>query len=254
MNRFDDNFAVTGQPSARRGGRSVVLITGAFAAGIGLGLCAVYALRTMRDSAQATAVAAAPVPAKSSLDTPANVPVDEEALAALVSELTTGETTPAVKPQSAKSTRSKPSGPANGKRTLEFWNALNAVMEAENGMRTAPANITAGNAQAFVAQRAQAFDFASRSIAALDTRGVDAEVVAIGREIADWYKDGITANANAQHLLSQANEATRKGAAGKSWRGSEEQHRLRCLEINRQGAELRERMSAKYGEAFPPLK
>jgi hypothetical protein len=121
-------------------------------------------------------------------------------------------------------------------------------------MRATPPNVTAANAQAFVVQRAQAFDFAARSIAALDTRGVDAEVVGIGREIADWYRDGIAANANAQQLLSQADEATRKGAAGKSWRSSEEQHRMRCLAINRKGAEIRQRMSAKYGEEFPPLK
>jgi hypothetical protein len=255
MNRYDDmRNAFEQHPSG--GGKSVVTITLAFAMGIGLGLGAVYLLRTMRQDAPTTPTVVAPAPAKSSLGSDKDSPIDDDAIAALVGESSEGDAVSdfvvSEKPKSRGKTKS--SGRATGKRTLEYWNLLNSIMTTESTMRTAPPSITAGNAQAFVTQRSQAFEFAARTISALDTRSVDEEVVGIGREIAQWYQSGVTANANAQHLLAQADEATRKGAAGKSWRSSEEQHRQQCLEINRKGAEVRGRMSAKYGQDFPPLK
>lgn len=149
---------------------------------------------------------------------------------------------------------SSPPAVAAGPATLAYWNALNDVIAKETAMRAAPGKVTAANAGGFVESRIQAGEFASSAITKLDTAGVDADAVALGGELAAWYREEVTLNEQAKSLLGSQDVAARKGAPGKSWKSGEEQHRRKCDEINRRGADLQSRLSRKYGLAFPPLK
>lgn len=140
-----------------------------------------------------------------------------------------------------------------GETTLAYWNRLNDVIAKEAAMRAAPANVTAGNAAGFVDARLQAGRFASGALRELDATGVDPEVVAISRELVAWYDEEVTLNTKAQTLLKSSDIAARKGGAGSSWRAGEERHQRTCAEINRRAAELRTRLTARYGLEFPPL-
>lgn len=141
-----------------------------------------------------------------------------------------------------------------GARTLEYWNALNSVIEQETAMRAPPAKLTAENALAFVGSRSRAARFAADAITAIPTTDVDPDVIALAIDLAAWYEDEFAISGNAQGLLASSDIAARKGAAGKSWKASEEQHRKDCDAINLRGKQLQSRMSKKYDSSFPPLK
>lgn len=148
---------------------------------------------------------------------------------------------------------SAPPGQPTGTRTLAYWNELNAIMAKEAAMRAAPPQITAENALAFVGGRTRAFQFAGPAIRELNAHGVDPQVTAIARDIAEWYEAGLAIGQEAESLLGTADVATRQGSRGVTWRSREEQHRQRCLEINRRGEQVRRAMSQKYGLDFPKL-
>lgn len=155
-------------------------------------------------------------------------------------------------PRNEPSARSSPAVSA-GQATLDYWHAMNAIIAKEAAMRSAPAKVTAGNAAGFVESRIQAGQFAAAGIRNLETANVDSEVVSLGRDLIAWYQDEVSLNERARSLLGSSDIAARKGAAGNSWRSGEEQHRKTCDDINRRGADLRSRLSRKYGLAFPPL-
>jgi hypothetical protein len=140
-----------------------------------------------------------------------------------------------------------------GQRTLDFWNAMNDVIAREAQMRVPPANVTAANAAEFVQARLRAGQFASTAIQALDTTGVDRDAVALAGELIGWYREEVSLNERAGSLLGSSDIAARKGTAGNAWRSGEEQHRRNCDEINRRAADLRERLTRKYGLPFPGL-
>lgn len=155
------------------------------------------------------------------------------------------------KPRTAKETPREKVSP--GPATLAYWNSLNDIIARESAMRAPPANVTAANAGEFVQARLRAGRFASGAIRDLETTGVDADAVALGRELTAWYQEEVTLNERATSLMGSASVAERKGAGGNAWRSGEEQHRKKCDDINRHGAELRARLSRKYSLAFPPL-
>lgn len=149
---------------------------------------------------------------------------------------------------------SKKKSTATGARTLAYWNGLNSIMSEEFGMRRTPGKLTADNANGFVDSLASANNFAAKSIRELDTKNVDAEVLALGDEIAGWYEEGAALNGEATYLLNEADPNQRRGAEGKAWEKNEKTHQKRCEEINRRGDALRGKMSKKYALDFPDLK
>ena len=68
-----------------------------------------------------------------------------------------------------------------------------------------------------------------------------------------WYNQGIANSHAAGSLLQSADIASRQGQPGQDWQAAEKQHREQCLQINRQGEQLRDALSRKYGVAFPKL-
>lgn len=152
------------------------------------------------------------------------------------------------------SARSRPAAPgARGPATLDYWNALNDVISREAAMRVAPGQLTAENAGGFVDARSQAAGFASSSIRAIDTTGVDSEAVALGQELVSWYVEEEALSRRAKSLLGSSDIKARKGSAGNAWKQAEEEHRRRCDTLNRHGADMRARLSKRYGLKFPPL-
>lgn len=163
---------------------------------------------------------------------------------------TAGSTDPRAESPETSSSRIEMSA---GETTLAYWNRLNEIIAKEGAMRAAPANVTAGNATGFVDARLQAGRFASGAIHNLDATGVDPGVVSLSRELIAWYDEEVSLNTRAQALLNSNDIAARKGAAGSSWRSGEERHQRTCTEINRRAAELRTRLTERYGLEFPPL-
>jgi len=84
-------------------------------------------------------------------------------------------------------------------------------------------------------------------------RNVAPEVVAHVQRLIDWYEEGAEINQNALHLLTAADQETRQGSEGRSWRGSEKAHYQTVQRLNQNGRELREQMSQRYGLDFPEL-
>jgi hypothetical protein len=109
------------------------------------------------------------------------------------------------------------------------------------------------NAGSFVSGRTQAFEYAASAIRKLNAAGIDAEVVALAQDLAQWYDEGIANSRQAESLLQSSDIASRQGTPGKSWQTTERHHRDRCLEINQHGAQLQQSLSRKYGVTFPSL-
>jgi hypothetical protein len=142
---------------------------------------------------------------------------------------------------------------ATGETTLAYWNALNAIMMRELSMRAAPPQLTAGNAMSFVSGQSGAYQYAAAAIRKLSIAEVDPEVVALARDLAAWYEQGLANNRTAESLLGSADIAARQGSTGNNWQTAEKQHREQCLQINLRGEQLRNSLSRKYGLAFPKL-
>lgn len=138
--------------------------------------------------------------------------------------------------------------------TLAYWNQLNAILDQESSLRVAPDEVTEANALPFVELRARAAEFAAESLRKLDTEQVDAEVVALGQELAGWYDDGAKLNREAAYLLEEGTTEARQGARGETWKTGEQTHRQQCDLLNRRGELVRQQMTAKYEIAFPPMK
>lgn len=149
------------------------------------------------------------------------------------------------KPASAK--------PVSGARTLEFWNEINQIIAHEAEMRAPPSSITAANAGAFLKSRSSAARYAADALSKLGSRGVDGELVAHAAALAAWYRDELKVSDRGSFLLEKADVKTRKGAGGNQWKGSEEQHRKQCDELNARGAALRTKLAKKYQLDFPPM-
>jgi len=157
---------------------------------------------------------------------------------------------------SARSSRGSPQSASladMGRRTLDYWNSLNAIIAQEVALRTPPPNLTAANALEFVTARSRAGEFAAGSIRALSKTGVDPDVAAFAVELEHWYAEEASLGQNAGTLIRSSDIAARKGAAGNSWRGKEEAHRAKCDELNQRGVLLRQQMSDKYDLPFPEL-
>jgi hypothetical protein len=145
------------------------------------------------------------------------------------------------------------SAPSTGQITLSYWNALNSIIAHEAEMRVTPPQLTVANAGSFVSGRTQAFEYAASAIRKLHAAGVDADVVALAQDLAQWYDEGIANSRQAESLLQSSDIASRQGAPGQLWQTAERQHRDRCLEINQHGAQLQQSLSRKYGVTFPAL-
>lgn len=141
-----------------------------------------------------------------------------------------------------------------GRATLDYWNHLNSIMDQESKLRVAPDEVTEANALSFVEVRARAAEFAAESLRKLDTQQVDAEVVALGQELAGWYDDGAKLSREAAYLLEEGTTEARQGARGETWKTGEQAHRQQCDELNRRGEQVRQQMATKYQLAFPPMK
>jgi hypothetical protein len=167
------------------------------------------------------------------------------------------EKSPLPRPSRQVSTAPPPrpdSTPASsGARTLAYWNALNDIISRESAMRSAPGQVTASNALGFVAARTKAGQFAARSINELNTEDVDRDAAALGSELGAWYAEEETLSRQAHGLLGSSDRAARQGEPGQAWRGGEEQHRLKCEDLNRRGDVLRVKLSQRYRLAFPDL-
>ena len=151
--------------------------------------------------------------------------------------------------------RAQSSAPASatGEQTLAYWNGINAVMENEAAMRTAPPQISTGNALSFVNGETSAYQYAVDAIRKQSRDRVDPDVISLAHEIVGWYRQGIANSQTAQSLLQSSDIASRQGQPGQDWQTAEKQHREQCLQINRHGEQLRESLSRKYGLAFPKL-
>lgn len=120
-------------------------------------------------------------------------------------------------------------------------------------MRAPPAEITAANAGEFLNSRTEAARFAADAILELDARGVDRDLLLHAGNLADWYAEEEKVSTRGSFLLNKADAKTRKGAGGKQWKGSEEEHRKKCDELNKRGVELQGKFSKKYELEFPKL-
>lgn len=147
----------------------------------------------------------------------------------------------------------RPAVPVTGKRTLAYWRGLNEIIAKEGAMRAPPADITAANAGEFLNSRTEAAKFAANAILELDARGVDRELLVHAGNLAEWYAEEEKVSARGSFLLNKADAKTRKGAGGKQWKGSEEEHRKKCDELNKRGVDLQGTFSKKYKLEFPAL-
>ncbi|MCC7084232.1 MAG: hypothetical protein IT427_04405 [Pirellulales bacterium] len=153
----------------------------------------------------------------------------------------------------APSAKQTPAASSTGQRTLAYWNKLNSIMAREAAMRSAPPQLTAANAISFVSNQTSAYEYAATAMRQLSTTGVDPQAVAIGRDIAAWYDQGVANSRSAESLLGSDDIASRQGAAGQGWSSAAKQHREQCLAINRRGEQLRQALSRRYGLDFPAL-
>jgi hypothetical protein len=143
----------------------------------------------------------------------------------------------------------------SGRRTLEYWIAMNEIMANEEAMRSATiGGVNQANAADFIARRGRAGTYAAESFRKLDTTGVDPEVVKLSADIANWYEQGTQLNNKADYLLNHADPNTRRGQTGKSWADSEKSHQASVQEINRRGDRLERELSQRYGLTFPDLR
>ena len=142
-----------------------------------------------------------------------------------------------------------------GRRTLEFWNQLNKIMEREESMRRVPiGGLTKANAGNFMQRRDKAGRYAVAAFDKMNTASVDPEALEIGQEIRQWYAQGVELNRQGTQLHRSANKQQRQGATGQSWADASKHHNQSVAEINRRGDRLREKLSEKYGLAFPDLR
>jgi hypothetical protein len=141
-----------------------------------------------------------------------------------------------------------------GRSTLAYWNGLNDVISKEAAMRSSPERgVDASNAQAFLESRISAGAFAADAIDALDTTGVDPDVVSLAHDLAKWYRDGAAVAEHGKKLLS-SDPSSRRGAPGQQYQASERRHAASVDALNSRGAALRDRMASKYGLDFPELR
>lgn len=143
----------------------------------------------------------------------------------------------------------------SGQATLKFWDAMNAAIETEAGMRAPPAaGIAAGNAADFQRRRIAAGQYAETTLAALDRTRVDTDVVALCERIRQWYAEGVTICERGKFLLEKADASTRKGPQGREWQEADKAHQERVNSLNHDGEQVRRQMESRYRVAFPPLK
>lgn len=140
-----------------------------------------------------------------------------------------------------------------GQATLDYWNRVNDIIARESEMRTAPPDVNAGNAGGFVSARLRAYRYAATALHGLRHPNVDPEVVAHVQRLSDWYEEGTEINQDAMHLLTEASQEQRQGAAGRNWKESEKAHYETVQRLNQQGSQLRQRMSKRYGIEFPAM-
>lgn len=142
-----------------------------------------------------------------------------------------------------------------GQRTLDYWNAMNRVMEKEEAMRAVPSGgLTRSNVSDFLRRRGGAGRYASMALRSLETDLVDEDVVRLAEQIATWYEGGSRLNNRAEGLHRSRDEQARRGLAGQEWSSAEKGHRQSLSAINRTGDEQRRVMSRKYGLDFPDLR
>jgi len=141
-----------------------------------------------------------------------------------------------------------------GERTLAFWNEMNNIIDREAQMRTVPAGgVNDNNASRFIDARVAAGEYAVQAFAALESKSVDRDVVALSKQLGDWYAKGVAICKTGQEVLG-SDAATRRGQAGLSWKAGEFTHAAAVNALNKQGATVRAAMTKKHGIAFPPLK
>ncbi len=140
-----------------------------------------------------------------------------------------------------------------GQATLAYWNKVNEIIAREGAMRTAPSDITAVNAEGFVAARLRAFRYAATALNGLKARNVDPEVAAHVQHLIVWYEEGAELNQHATHLLTEASDKDRKGSEGRGWQDAEKAHYESVQRLNQRGEELRQRMTRRYGIDFPAM-
>lgn len=156
-------------------------------------------------------------------------------------------------PRSKKSRKKQVQSNDEGQATLAYWNRVNDIIAREAEMRTAPSDITAANAEGFVAARLRAFRYAATALGGLKARNVDPEVASHVQHLIVWYEEGAELNQHATHLLNDASDEERKGSEGRSWQDAEKDHYESVQRLNQRGQALRKRMTQRYGIDFPAL-
>jgi hypothetical protein len=144
---------------------------------------------------------------------------------------------------------------ATAEGTLRYWNAVNAVIDRELADR---GGITRGEldekgAVDFFQRRRRSAVAAESALRRLPTTDVDAEAVALGGRLADWYGDNARVARDGLDLVSSAPEK-RRGAPGRAWQSDEKKLRETMDSLNGDAETLRRRLSARYGIEFSPMK
>jgi hypothetical protein len=142
----------------------------------------------------------------------------------------------------------------DGRRTLDYWLAMNAVIRQEASMRLPPSGgLTAANAADFVHRRTEAGNYANEALRGLDASRVDREVARFALDLAAWYDMGAKIASRADALLTHGSVDQRQGSLGEQWADAEKRHSAAVAQINRRGAQIQASMSRKYALAFPDL-
>ena len=149
---------------------------------------------------------------------------------------------------------SKTGNRPDGKNTLAYWNQLNSIIEQEAAMRRPPeGGLSAANVADFLQRRGDAGKFAADSIRGLNNRGVDSALIVFGGKLAKWYENSVDAAQSGGSLLG-ADPNSRRGKPGQTYKKSEHQLQSDVKAINKDGQQLRSKLSRKYDLVFPPLK
>ena len=135
-------------------------------------------------------------------------------------------------------------------RTFDYWeNLLATVQEA----RTTAPELLSLTLAAEIERRKSVYRRAARTIRTLNTKDVDAEAVAFGQKLSQWYYAGVELLQQAEYQLYRASMQQFRTAPGAAWGTTERQHLKEAELLVRLSKEAAAHLSQNYGRDFPSL-
>jgi hypothetical protein len=137
-------------------------------------------------------------------------------------------------------------------KTLAYWNRINDIALSEAALQhDAESAANGANAARVFAIKARISRFASKSVEAVPSEGVDDSVVQFGRQLAVWFEHGGELYERAVQIWESPTASQGREQLNQDWRRAELHHRNEALLLKDKAVAVRSAVSRHFGKEFP---